>query len=75
LSEVSVIWAAAQTEATQPAIVLLGEGWPPLLDAFRKHLVIGPGDLKLLRIAATPEEAVEALTAPAENDARAGPRG
>jgi hypothetical protein len=46
-----------------------------LLDAFRKHLVIGPGDLKLLRIAATPEEAVEALTAPAENDARPGPRG
>ena len=75
LSEVSVIWAAAQTEATPLTIVLLGEGWPPLLEAFRSHLVVGPDDLKLLRIAATPEEAVQALTAPAEQDARPGPRG
>jgi uncharacterized protein (TIGR00730 family) len=75
LSEVSVIWAAAQTEATPVTIVLLGEGWPPLLEAFRKHLVIGPDDLKLLRLAATPEDAVQALTAPAEQDGRPGPRG
>src|SRR6195256_1210581 len=70
LSEVSVIWAAATTEATPLTIVLLGEGWPPLLEAFRKHLVVGRDDLKLLRIATTPEEAVEALTASAESDPR-----
>jgi predicted Rossmann-fold nucleotide-binding protein len=75
LSEVSVIWAAAQTEATPLTIVLLGEGWPPLLEAFRKHLVVGRDDLKLLRIATNPEEAVAALTASAESDPRPGPRG
>jgi uncharacterized protein (TIGR00730 family) len=75
LSEMSVIWAAAQTEPNPPTIVLLGEGWPPLIKAIGEQLVVGPQDLKLVRFAATPEEAVHALTVAIDPIARPGPRG
>jgi uncharacterized protein (TIGR00730 family) len=75
LSEVSVIWAAAQTEPAPPLIVLLGDSWPPLIEAVGKHLVVGPEDLKLVRMVAGPREAVDALTLPADHGARRGPRG
>lgn len=60
LSELAVVWAAAQTEPAAPAIVLLGTAWPRLIDAFRQELVIDERDLALLRVAATPAEAAEA---------------
>lgn len=60
LSELAVVWAAAQTEPEAPAIVLLGRAWPPLIDAFRRELVIDERDLALLRVATTPVEAAEA---------------
>lgn len=75
LSEVSVIWSAAQTEATPPAIVLLGDGWPPLIKAIGENLVVGPEDLKLLRIVTSPEEVMRALAEPADRSTRPGPRG
>ncbi len=75
LSEMAVIWAAAQTEANPPLIVLLGEGWPPLIEAVAAHLVVGPSDLSLLHIVASPEEAIQALTVPADRGGRPGPRG
>jgi uncharacterized protein (TIGR00730 family) len=75
LSEMSVIWAAAQTEPNPPSIVLLGDGWRPLIKAIGEQLVVGPQDLKLLHIVATPEEAIQALTAPANLGGRPGPRG
>jgi uncharacterized protein (TIGR00730 family) len=75
LSEMAVIWAAAQTEPNPPSIVLLGDSWPALIKAIGENLVVGPADLKLLRIVATPEEAVQALTAAADRGARPAPRG
>jgi hypothetical protein len=54
------VWAAAQTEPDAPAIVLLGRAWPPVIDAFRRELVIDERDLALLRVAASPVEAAEA---------------
>src|SRR5712692_9851403 len=65
LSEMAVMWAAAQTEPNPPSIVLLGDGWPPLIAAIAANLVVGPDDLELLQIVATPEEAIQALTVPA----------
>lgn len=59
LSEPSVAWAAAQTEPRAPALVVLGEHWHPVLDALSRHLVIDSDDLALIRITATPGEAVE----------------
>jgi uncharacterized protein (TIGR00730 family) len=75
LSEVSVIWAAAQTEATPLSIVLLGHGWPPLIKAIGENLVVGAKDLELLRIATSPEEVMQALNEPAEHSTGQGPRG
>lgn len=75
LSEMSVIWAAAQTEPDPPSIVLLGEGWPPLIKAIGDQLVVGPADLKLLQLVDTPEEAVHALTVAIDRSGRPGPRG
>jgi uncharacterized protein (TIGR00725 family) len=75
LSEMSVIWAAAQTEPNPQSIVLLGECWPPLIKAIGEHLVVGPQDLSLLHVAASPEEAIQALTDPAAGGGRRGPRG
>jgi uncharacterized protein (TIGR00730 family) len=75
LSEMAVIWAAAQTEANPPSIVLLGDVWPPLIAAIAANLVVGPADLELLHMVATPEEAIQALTVPAERRRSPGPRG
>jgi uncharacterized protein (TIGR00730 family) len=75
LSEMAVIWAAAQTEASPPSIVLLGDSWPPLIKAIGEQLVVGPQDLKLLQVVASPEEAIQALTDPADLGSRPGPRG
>jgi uncharacterized protein (TIGR00730 family) len=75
LSELSVVWAAAQTEPAPPSIVLLGEEWTSLITAIGKHLVVGREDLELLRVVASPREVVEALALPAERSARPGPRG
>ena len=75
LSEMAVIWAAAQTEPNPPSIVLLGDSWRPLIEAISKHLVVGPQDLKLLQLVGTPEEAVQALTVATDPSATPDPRG
>jgi uncharacterized protein (TIGR00730 family) len=74
LSELAVVWAAAQTEPSAPAIVVLGAAWPKLLEAFRDELVIDERDLALLRVAATPAEAANAALI-AGRAARNQPRG
>jgi uncharacterized protein (TIGR00725 family) len=74
LSELAVVWAAAQTEPAAPAIIVLGDAWPRLLEAFHAHLVIDDSDLALLRVAATPAEAAEAALT-ARGVARNRPRG
>jgi len=77
LSEMAVAWAASQTEARAQPIVLLGEGWPPLVQSFREHLVVSSEDLALLRFAASPEEALQTVQASLQQlgQARPGPRG
>jgi uncharacterized protein (TIGR00730 family) len=75
LSEMAVIWAAAQTEPNPPSIVLLGDGWRRLIKSIGEQLVVGPQDLKLLQLAASPEDAIQALTVPADHSGRPGPHG
>ncbi len=75
LSEMSVIWAAAQTEPNAPLIVLLGDHWPSVIKVIGENLVVGPADLKLLQIVATPEDAIQALKAPPGRSRRPGPHG
>jgi uncharacterized protein (TIGR00730 family) len=62
LSEVALAWNMLQTRDVSPRpLVLVGARWEALMPAFRRHLVIGDHDLALLRLAATPEEAVALL--------------
>ena len=75
LSEMAVIWAAAQTEPNPPSIVLLGDGWPPLIKAVGDQLVVGLQDLNLLQLVSSPDEALQALKVPADRGGRPGPRG
>ena len=76
LSELTVAWAASQTEKQAQPLVLLGECWPPLIAAMRTHLVIGDSDLDLLRFAATPQEAMREVQAGLREQKQGqGPRG
>jgi predicted Rossmann-fold nucleotide-binding protein len=77
LSEMAVAWAASQTEVHALPIVLLGDCWPPIVQSFREHLVVSSEDLTLLRFAASPQEAVQAIRAELQQpgQARPGPRG
>jgi uncharacterized protein (TIGR00725 family) len=74
LSELSVVWAAAQTEEGMPRIVAIGDPWRRILDALALHLVVGPEDLALVRVVHTPEDALSAIMEPPGPE-RPGPRG
>jgi uncharacterized protein (TIGR00725 family) len=59
LSELSIVWAAAQTEPDMPRVVAVGERWRGLLEAFGERLVVGPADLALVEWAPDADRAAE----------------
>ena len=61
LSEMSLTWAASQTEGRPLPLVLLGDCWHPLIQTIREHLIVGDADLQLLCFADTPEEALREM--------------
>ena len=59
VTEMSLVWNKLQTQVIGPRpLVLLGTDWPPVIDAFRRHLAVSERDVRLLDFAETPEEAV-----------------
>jgi uncharacterized protein (TIGR00730 family) len=63
VTELSLVWNKLQTRVIEPRpLVLLGDCWPPVVEAFRKHLVVNERDVSLLDFAATPEEAARIIT-------------
>lgn len=59
VTEVSLVWNKIQTRVIEPRpLVLLGDCWPPVVECWRKNLVVSNDDVSLLDFAATPEEAV-----------------
>lgn len=58
LSEMFVVWATIQTESQAPVLVVLGEGWEPLLEAARTHFFIRETDTALIHMASNPEDAL-----------------
>src|SRR5436305_2676707 len=49
LGEVALAWNLRQMDLMPPkSIILVGEGWRALLEAFRQHLIIDEDDLALL---------------------------
>jgi uncharacterized protein (TIGR00730 family) len=62
VTEVSLVWNKLQTRVIDPRpLVLLGECWPPVVDAWRKYLVVSESDLAVLDFAETPEQAVAVI--------------
>lgn len=62
LSELTMAWAARQTEGRSTPIVLLGDCWPPLLAAIRAHLIVDEDDVQLLHCVDSPDEVVPVIT-------------
>ncbi|HWS53524.1 MAG TPA: LOG family protein [Pyrinomonadaceae bacterium] len=59
VTELSLVWNKLQTGVIAPRpLVLLGGCWPPVVEAFRRHLVVSESDARWLTFAETPEEAV-----------------
>lgn len=59
VTEISLVWNKMQTRVLGPRpLVLLGDCWPPILKAWQQHLAVTDDDVKLLRFATAPEEAL-----------------
>jgi uncharacterized protein (TIGR00725 family) len=74
LSELAVVWAAAQTEPGAPRVVTVGAAWESLLDALAADLVIDERDRAIVTAAPDAERAVAAALSAAPATAPA-PRG
>ncbi len=61
LSEASIVWAAAQTEANTPALLLVGTVWTKLAAVFGRELVIDDSDLALAHQMHTIDDVVSAI--------------
>jgi uncharacterized protein (TIGR00725 family) len=61
LSELAVMWAASQTEPTPVRLAVVGQRWPPMLDAIGEHLVVDARDLALVQVVDSPMAAVDAM--------------
>ncbi len=65
LSEVTLAWSLLQTGSLKhKPLILLGQDWQALMDAFRAHTDLGGSIAALARVVATPAEALAALAAP-----------
>src|SRR5947208_5420315 len=48
VTELSLVWNKLQTRVIDPRpIVLLGDCWPPVVAAWRKHLVVSEQDVSI----------------------------
>jgi uncharacterized protein (TIGR00730 family) len=62
LAELTLVWNLARIERNQrKPIILLGEHWRHVLASWREHLAVTEEEAALLRVAATPREAIELL--------------
>ncbi len=59
VTELSLVWNKIQTGVIGPRpLVLLGDCWPPVVDAWKRCLAVSDMDVSALDFASTPEEAV-----------------
>lgn len=59
VTEISLVWNKMQTRVLEPRpLVLLGDCWSPIVQAWQQHLAVTDDDVKLLKFALAPEEAV-----------------
>jgi len=59
VTEISLVWNKMQTHVLEPRpLVLLGDCWPPVVQAWQRTLAVTDADVDILRFATSPEEAV-----------------
>jgi predicted Rossmann-fold nucleotide-binding protein len=59
VTELSLVWNKLQTRVIDSRpLVLLGDCWPPVVEAWKTHLVVNEADISFLDFASTPDEAV-----------------
>lgn len=59
VTELSLVWNKMQTRVIGPRpLVLLGECWPPIVQAWQQHLAVSDDDVRALDFASSAEEAV-----------------
>ena len=62
VTELSLVWNKLQTRVLEPRpLVLLGDCWPPIIEACQRHLAVSDADVKFLHFAGTAEEAVRII--------------
>jgi uncharacterized protein (TIGR00730 family) len=62
LGEVALAWNLRQMDLMPPKhVILVGRDWSQMVEAFRRHLIIGDHDLALLTAVDTVDDAVAAL--------------
>ncbi|MBI4514655.1 MAG: LOG family protein [Deltaproteobacteria bacterium] len=62
LTELCLVWNKLYMRVIEPRpLILLGRCWPPIIEAWRQHLVVSDEDCRLLAFAATPAEAVQLI--------------
>ncbi|MDT7542875.1 MAG: hypothetical protein QOE33_2779 [Acidobacteriota bacterium] len=62
VTELSLVWNKLQTRVLEPRpLVLLGDCWRPVVEAWQKNLAVSDADVATLNFAETPEEAVEII--------------
>jgi uncharacterized protein (TIGR00725 family) len=62
VTELSLVWNKLQTRVIESRpLVLLGDCWPPVIEAFEKNLVVSRADVSILDFANSAEEAVEII--------------
>jgi uncharacterized protein (TIGR00725 family) len=63
VTEVSLVWNKLQTRVIgMRPLVLLGDCWPPIVEAWQQHLVVSETDVRVIDFAQTPEQAVAIIT-------------
>jgi uncharacterized protein (TIGR00725 family) len=62
VTEISLVWNKLTTRVLEPRpLVLLGDAWRPVVDAWTKYLVVSDSDLSFLDFADTAEAATELI--------------
>jgi uncharacterized protein (TIGR00725 family) len=62
VTEISLVWNKLQTRVLDPRpLVLLGDCWPPIVEAWQRNLAVTDTDVALLDFAGTPEDAVAVI--------------
>ncbi len=62
VTELSLVWNKLQTGVIDPRpLVLLGDCWRGVIEAWKEHLVVSDADIRMLNFANTAEEAVEII--------------